>query len=507
MTNFLYEITQPSDANFQLTLADNSILDCQRVVRVIAQKRLVCQAIWQGKAVYVKLFLDTEANKYAARDANGVALLKQANINTPSLLCKTELIDKSAQADKVAQVLIFEAIVSENNAPAKNVEQIWPTLSQNERLDLAQKLVIEVSKHHNAGLLQTDLYLKNFLVENDKIYTLDGDGIRQFAHLSPKQALQNLATLWSKFDELDIEKWQQSLAKTYVDISILNIVFAPDKLTKLANFHRLKVASHYADKKVFRTCTDVMVKSLRGDFFALNTQFLQTNIESSRDAYDEMIKQSEPLLKNGNSATVAKIDINNQAFVLKRYNIKNAWHGLRRALRPSRAAASWANAYRLQLLGIATAKPVALLETRRFRLRGKAYFISEYIDSPDVAQYFAQIKNKTDRAEAVKNIVTLFYKLYLLQISHGDLKASNIKIQGAQPVLIDLDSMRQHRFGYFAQKAHVRDLNRFMQNWQNQPALYNAFVKTFKVIYDDTTVLQQAGIDQNKEISHKEISE
>ncbi|HSI25062.1 MAG TPA: lipopolysaccharide kinase InaA family protein, partial [Methylotenera sp.] len=188
--------------------------------------------------------------------------------------------------------------------------------------------------------------------------------------------------------------------------------------------------------------------------------------------------------------------------VIKRYNIKHFWHGLSRAFRPTRAAASWANAHRLSILEIATAKPIALYEQRifgllGFNLRSRAYFLAEYLDLPDVAEYFAQTQDKAQRAEAVKNIATIFYKLYLLQISHGDMKATNIKMHGTQPVLIDLDSMRQHGKTNIA--AHVRDLQRFMQNWKDNSSLYNAFVKTFKVVYPDDSLLIRAGIATNKE--------
>ena len=161
MTNFLNQFNQACDANFQLILADNSIVDCQRVVRVISQKRVVCQAIWHNKAVYAKLFLGADATKYAARDAAGVKFLSDANINTPALLAQTTTQDNSAK------VLIYEAIT-----PAQTAEQVWPDLDAKQHLILASNLVVEVAKHHNAGLIQTDLYLKNFLVTDKLIYTL-----------------------------------------------------------------------------------------------------------------------------------------------------------------------------------------------------------------------------------------------------------------------------------------------------------------------------------------------
>ena len=173
-------------------------------------------------------------------------------------------------------------------------------------------------------------------------------------------------------------------------------------------------------------------------------------------------------------------------------------HGVGRALRKSRAAISWANAHRLQLLGIPTPRPVALIETYSYsllglRLKGKAYFVSAYVDLPDVADFFAQTSDKAVRAEAMKQLAMLLYRLYLLKLSHGDMKATNIKMQNALPMLIDLDSMQQHRWAYFAKKAHARDLQRFMQNWKDDASLYNAFIKVLKVVYVDHAPLQAAG--------------
>jgi tRNA A-37 threonylcarbamoyl transferase component Bud32 len=94
----------------------------------------------------------------------------------------------------------------------------------------------------------------------------------------------------------------------------------------------------------------------------------------------------------------------------------------------------------------------------------------------------------------VKQLVEMFYRLYLLQISHGDMKASNIMIVDEKPLLIDLDSMQQHRFGLIAKHQHARDLRRFMRNWQHDEALSNAFKKVFKVVYADHQPLKLAHI-------------
>ncbi len=472
-----------------LLLQRKSQLSNLSVVRHLPNRRLVCRGKWGEDNVYVKLFFGKNYHRYAQRDEMGVQYLTEANLLTPPLLHAENL------ASGKGFVLIFQAI--ENS---ENLEILWKKLAANARLKLAKQLVKTIARHHQANLLQTDLHLKNFLIQDENIYTLDGDGIRKYANLSQQQAFKNLSVLFSKFEILDMEAWLGDLLHTYSEA--LGLQTLPDAvmIRKMVNAHRQKIASDYADRKVFRQCTDVNVTTAQGLFMAASSD---ANVNLPKDvAQLDVLIQPHNLLKNGNTCTVALAEINSKKIVVKRYNIKNFWHGIGRAFRPSRAAASWANAHRLNILDIATAKPIAVYEQRTFGLRGKAYFLAEYLDLPDVAEYFAQTQNKTKRAEAVKNIATLFYKLYLLKISHGDMKATNIKMQGTQPVLIDLDSMCQHRKTNLT--AHVRDLQRFMQNWHasNQPrdnALYNAFVKTFKVVYPDDSLLLRAGIATNKE--------
>ncbi len=492
MTLNLQELSQAGQQAFEICLHESLPLQVEAIVRRVPNKRLVCRGIWNNQPVYAKIFIGGDAKKYALRDKRGIEYLTQAQIATPVLL------NAGFAEGGEAEVLIYQAIQHGENAQVVYTRE----LKQATRFALATKIVSAVAKHHNANLLQTDLYLKNFLIKNDTVYTLDGDGVRQYAKINERQALENLSVLLSKFDVLEIEIWLADLLKTYADARACQL--APDAalIKKMTNAHRQKVASNYADKKVFRQCSDVNVVRKKGLLNCLSSQYPQDILPETLAKLDACFSE-KALLKSGNTCTVALVEIAGTKLVIKRYNIKSFWHGVSRALRQTRAAASWANAYRLKIMDIATAAPIALIETRHLALgkygfKGRAYFLAEYIDAPDAAQFFAECADKTTRAETVKNISTLFYKLYLLKISHGDMKATNIKIVDKQPVLIDLDSMIQHRFDRLALNGHARDLRRFMQNWQDSPALYNAFVKAFKVIYADNAPLQLAQIEQIK---------
>jgi tRNA A-37 threonylcarbamoyl transferase component Bud32 len=457
------------------------ILVLKAVVRVVPGRRLVCRAEWMGKEVYVKIFLGRNAQKYALRDELGVQALWQNRILTP------KLIFSGKDQEYGFSLLVFEAV------QAQNAEDFFLQSSIARRASSAVKLMAVIGQQHNANLIQTDLYLKNFLVAGNHIYTLDGDGIRQYKALSRKLALKNLAVLISKFDVLEVERWLPKLLETYA--AARNWPSVPDLVSfkRLVNQHRTLVASHYADKKVFRQCTDVNIYRQSRLFEAVSSGFSSEQLPISIHACNRLIEEGISL-KKGNTCTVSLAEIDGIRTVLKRYNVKGFWHGLNRAFRQTRAAASWANAYRLHILGIATPRPIAFIEQRFGFLRGKAYFLSEYIDAPDASTFFAQIKNKKSQAEAIQNIVEMFYRMYLLKLSHGDMKSNNIKVLDGAPYLIDLDSMQQHAWDFLARKRHAKDLKRFMRNWQEQPTLYNTFVKAFFAVYADSQVLRLAGL-------------
>lgn len=485
------------NGNYALDLKDSPSLIIQTVVRRVPSKRLVTQAQWNGRAVYAKIFLGSDAEKYALRDKQGIERLLNARIPAPNILYYSDFQDP-ALVDGQCYVLILEAI-----GDARNIEDVWydlPLLSS-QRLQIATDLVFEVARHHNAGLYQSDLYFKNFLQEGSIIYTLDGDGVRPLPKFSEGQfCLRNLAALLSKLDVMEVQRWLPQLLKSYGKARHWTTLPRLELIHHLTDVYRHKTARGYADKKVFRTCTDVQVSADSKQYSAVARQYAGLAVLKDINTLDDSLQV--PDFKKGNTCTVGllkthEIKNDDQKIVIKRYNVKSFWHGVSRSFRKTRAAISWSNAHRLKLFDIATVQPVALLEERFFFgcLTRRSYFLSEYLDAPDVLEYFVTEHDKTKRAELVKHVVELFYRLYLLKISHGDMKASNLKIVNNQPVLLDLDSMKHHRLGLIAKHRHARDLRRFMRNWQDNESVTNAFKKVFKVVYADHEPLKLAHID------------
>ena len=220
-------------------------------MRTVPHQREVVRGFWNHQAVYAKKFTGPRAKIHFERDIAGVQLLVKADIATPELLFEGET--ESAGGF----VAIFAAIDTSQNA-----EVVYALLDKNARLSLMQQLVKVVAQHHQAGLIQTDLYFKNFLVETktQAIYTLDGDGIRPLNTLfKTKQKLSYLATLFSKMDVQD-DVWIADLTQRYCTQT--NMQFSAELAAEVwaqTQKIRAQVSRNYADKKVFRNCTDVKV--------------------------------------------------------------------------------------------------------------------------------------------------------------------------------------------------------------------------------------------------------
>ena len=148
-------------------------------------------------------------------------------------------------------------------------------------------------------------------------------------------------------------------------------------------------------------------------------------------------------------------------------------HALSRSWRPSRAWHSWLEGHRLNFLGIATPRPLALVEQRAGPLRGKAWLISEYCDGASLAERYPDPDTAPPAAE-LDALGALLRQLVAARISHGDLKATNLLWCDGTPHLIDLDAMRQHAGEAAFRRAWEKDCARFLRNWPQGSALRRA---------------------------------
>lgn len=486
----LERVSREGGMNFQVALEHTAPLNCKQVVRRIPGRRLVCRGEWEGKAVYAKLFIGDQSDRYAARDAQGVRALMGKGLPTP------ELLHYGGIAGGAGQALIFATVPDSSNA-----EEIWRHGDSAQRHDIAGKLVRTVASHHVEGLVQTDLYLRNFLLSGDSVYTLDGDGIRIHSHgVSRRIALANLALLLSKFDVLDdahmaawlamyeqVRGWKQSVSPTAFQAYVQKI--------------RYRLARKNVMRKVLRDCSDILVRHRFNRYVAVVRSEADVDLNRLIENPDLFLGTPDSRrLKCGNTCTVEEVRSGGRRVVVKRYNIKDFWHGLGRALRPSRASISWSNAHLLQSFEIPTPAPLALIERRWGPLRREAWFVAAFVDGPDINEIFADPSlNEEQKQNIAVQVAHLLHKLRLLRIEHGDMKATNLKWVAGAPSLLDLDAMKMHRWKQRFDRRHVRDLRRFLKNWHNAPDILRMMKSALVQVYGNDPLLKLASIEKTSE--------
>jgi tRNA A-37 threonylcarbamoyl transferase component Bud32 len=478
----LTQLTSPGPLHLPITLADHSILYLDTLVRVLKGRRLVCKGRWNGQAVYAKLFMGKDAARYARRDADGAQAMGQAGIRTPDLLWHGTF---DHQSDQVFGLLYAEV------PHAMDAEAAYLQSDDASRCHLLCALVEVLARQHAANLCQTDLHLKNFLLADGLVWAIDGDGIRQQS-ISLKQSHMQLSELIAKLHVLDQMQMTEMLLQTYLKVRGWTETLPATQVLASAREMKTREVERFVARKLLRNCSDV---SWHRDSQSAQSVTTAGGLHITDLPALEVAMHCGQVLKAGNTCTVVHTQLQDRAVVIKRYNIKNCWHALSRAWRPSRAMSSWQNAHRLRYYGMLTPQPLLMYERRFYGLRGRAYFVSAYSPWPDANTFFQQCRDQDMRQHVIEQLVTLCYQWFLLKISHGDMKASNLQVtdQG-EIVVIDLDSMQQHRRTQMALRAHAKDIRRLLQNWQADTSLYNALVKSFSLVYQDHMPLKLAGI-------------
>ncbi|WP_095152485.1 lipopolysaccharide kinase InaA family protein [Pseudomonas sp. Irchel s3b5] len=434
------------------------------LLRVLPGQRYVGAGVWRGRPVLAKLLVGTRAARHFQRELDGVRLLAAQGLTTPQLLA-------DGLEEGEGGWLLFEFLER-----AESLGDTWtqverqPVLSDGQGAVLAEALGA-IGQMHRKGLWQEDLHLDNLLRQGGRLYLIDGGGICSETPgqpLSRQKVLENLGVFFAQLPKT-LEPFTEELLVYYL-LSNGEHALPMEALQKQIDKVRQWRLKDYL-VKVGRECT---LFSVQRDAFGLRA--IRREEEAAMlpvlEQADALLDQGH-LYKTGGAASVGKVEVDGRTLVIKRYNIKGFAHWLKRFWRPSRAWHSWREGNRLAFLGIATPKPLAMLEKRYLWLRSRAYLITEYLPGPDIIERFAPYVERGDAPESeLAALDHLFAELIRERISHGDFKGHNLFWQGDRWALIDLDSMCQHSsVGSFA-PAYARDRARFMRNWAESSALY-----------------------------------
>ncbi len=439
-------------------------LCCDEVLRCLPAKRLVVRGTLDGKPVIAKIFLGRGNQRYFAREKAGVVALHRAHLNAPEILFEGHIADD-------ARVLVLQFIES-----ATSLEDVWlQAKTDQERSNLLRRAVKCIGQMHEVGMWQQDIHPGNFLDGQGLIYIIDGAAVVDSSpggRLEESQSIDNLAAFLAEFapryDPLILSAFEEYEGTRQLPPN----TGRRDKL--MAGISRKR---HYRKRKylakIFRDCTEFHCES-SFDRFLVRAR-IDDGGELSKMLEDpDLAMATGRVLKEGNTATVKEVEVDGRKLVVKRYNIKNFFHGVRKAVFTGRARRSWYNAHLLKFYEIPGARPVALLEKRWGPFCLTSYYITESVTGPDAMEFFAG-DSYMDRD--IQQLADMVLELGRCQIRHRDLKATNFLMAATGPVLIDLDAMKQYKSAAFFRLIRDRDMARFMLNWRDYTKVYEAFLQ------------------------------
>lgn len=438
-------------------------LRIEQWLRVLPGQRYVARAAWRGQTVLAKLLVGARAERHFARERDGALLLAQQGLTTPALL-------EQGLAEGQGAWLLFAFLDG-----AHSLDAAWqavehePALSDGQSAVLGEALA-SIAALHAKGLWQSDLHLDNLLRHQRQLYLIDGGGVRAQIPgqpLSRDAVLDNLALFFAQLPTA-LEPFVEELLVHYLLVNAEHALPLEALLKATHKARQARVRDYLG--KVGRDCTLFAVESGAAGIKAVrrsHAALLQPLLEDP----DAFIAAGTSL-KQGGSATVAKVELEGRAYVVKRYNIKNLAHWLKRCWRPTRAWHSWVEGNRLDVLGIATPQPLAVWEPRRFGLRGRSYLVTEYVEGEDIIARFKAHLGGSPPENELLALEQLLAAMLRERISHGDLKGTNLLWREGRWALIDLDALRQHGGEQSFREAFAKDRARLLRNWPADSALY-----------------------------------
>jgi tRNA A-37 threonylcarbamoyl transferase component Bud32 len=455
-----------------LELDARNTLQIERWMRVLPGQRYVGVAQWQGRKVLAKLLIGGNSERHYSRELAGAQLLAGQGLKTPALLAHGQLAGEGGW-------LLFDYLEgAESLWDAWRAVERQPCLSDAQQAVLGEALSL-IGQMHARGLWQADLHLDNLLRQQGQLFIIDGGGVQVETAGQPLSRARVLENLGVFFAQLPAEI-EASLEELLVHYLLANAEHALplERLQKeIAKVRRWRLRDYL--KKIARDCS---LFSARIGAFGLRVvrREAETQLAPLLAELDGRIEQGH-IHKTGGAATVARVEVGGTRLLAKRYNIKSLLHWCKRFWRPSRAWHSWREGNRLELLGIATPQPLAVIERRWCWLRGPAYLITEYLAGQDIITRFQPYLDSTPPESDLLALDRLFQALLRERISHGDLKGYNLFWDEVQGVgcwsLIDLDAMQQHRSLRRFKPAYARDRARFLRNWPADSALYRLLDK------------------------------
>jgi len=415
----------------------------------------------------------------AQREYEALNHLSQNNINCPQI---KGFGKRGINPANSSSFIITEELYGTLSLEEFFLKNLHKNLSFNQKCNLIKSSASIIRKMHLSGLNHRDLYFCHLHIKEDidfnniEIYLIDLHRAQIRSTVPFRWIIKDLggffhSAIQFNFTERDLYRFLMSyfncslrdLIDRHQDIigQILDRAFSMYLKPSLKNFSR----NYPLEDSKEREFDIHSYKS--GKLFVEKN--LDLNLFTPFFNDENMLINEGEVIKNEKGHLIVKIKILDRYFFIKKYRIKNIFHGISRLIKRTRALNSWLMIHWLNAVGIRTAHPVLLYEKNGLLGARTSFLITEEIKGKRLDEVLDQ---DTNIDLMVARIESFFKRMNWIKVSHGDAKTSNFFINQKGLVTFDLDSSKRRKFNFFHNKAIFKDKNRILKSLEKNDQVY-----------------------------------
>jgi len=314
-----------------------------------------------------------------------------------------------------------------------------------------ESLAKAVRRFHDAGLFHKDLHAGNFLWRGEDFFLTDLHRAKILSSPPLNKRLWNLA------------QWFHSLRSTWEE---------NDRLVFFRKYFGEKSITSQKEKEMFQKILTMMHRLQKRQFKSRTKRCLKESTEFSVQKEDHIFyyhrrefplallrnkieehlnlskKNSNALVKKESGVSISILKERDQGIIVKEFRPVSFWSRFKELFRHSKGMKAWVNGNGLIVRGVATLKPLALIEERSRWGLTKSFFLMEALEKgQELDRYLSNgFQDVLKKRVFIKAFAQWVAQLHKMNIYHRDMKACNIlvsKNEGSWNFhLLDLEDIR-----------------------------------------------------------------
>src|SRR4030042_698260 len=249
---------------------------------------------------------------------------------------------------------------------------------------ISAELVKTVIRMHRSGLLHQDLHAGNFLWDGESFFIIDLHRARLLHSLSLNQRLWNLSHLFHSLRSIWEEKEQLRFLDQYFEGDSVSSQKKKEYLMKIHSWMvRLQKRQWRSrTKRCLKESTEFSVKKEKGITIYLRNDLSLDRLKKVIESHLAFVREKpSDLLKNSPEVKVFLIEDEKGRVYVKQFCYPHFWERMKDNFSLSKGLKAWLGGNGLGVRGVASVRPLALVENRAWLGVEEGSLLMEALDS------------------------------------------------------------------------------------------------------------------------------